>query len=422
MAAASSHRAEIGSKALDVEWARSQFPALSGQGPGGAPPIFLDGPGGTQTPERVLTAIQRYLVEYNANIDGAYLPSQRTDEMIADARRCGGAFVGADPDGIVFGQNMTTLNFNLARAIGRTLQAGDEIVTTALDHDANISPWLLLAQDRGLVVREVRLTPDLDIDLGDLHRKINGRTRIVAFCLASNAVGTVAPAHEIVAAAHEAGALAWADAVAYAPHRRIDVASLGVDVLLCSPYKFFGPHLGMAWLRPDLARVLPAERVRPAGENPPGHRFETGTLSHEAIAGFVAAVEYLASLGSGKDLAERLDRSYESIREHEADLARAFGAGLAKFAGLRSVGAPADSVSRRVPTFGLICERRTPLQLASALGAQGIYTWHGNFYAKRVVETLGLDLEEGLLRIGMVHYNSAAEIERTLSALAELVR
>ncbi len=175
-------------------------------------------------------------------------------------------------------------------------------------------------------------------------------------------------------------------------------------------------------MRPDLARVLPAERGRPAGENPPGHRFETGTLSHEAIAGFVAAVEYLASLGAGQDLAERLDRCYESISAHEADLARAFGGGLAELAGLRSVGAPADSATRRVPTFGLICERRTPLQIACALGTQGIYTWNGNFYAKRVVETLGLDLDEGLLRIGMVHYNSAAEIERTLSALAEVVR
>ncbi len=411
---------ETVSGVLDTDRVRAQFPALDSPPPGGGPRVFFDAPGGTQVPESVVAAIRRYLLEDNSNTDGAYELSRRTDGLIAEARRHGGAFVGGDPDGIVFGQNMTTLNFNLVRAVGRTLRTGDEILTTALDHDANISPWLLMAQDRGLVVREVGLTPVLDVDLDDMRDKLTDRTRVVAFCLASNAVGTVTKAREIAGLAHDAGALAWADAVAYAPHRRIDVRGLGLDLLLCSPYKFFGPHLGMAWVRPDLARDLPAERVRPAAQVPPGHRFETGTLSHEAIAGFVAAVEYLASLGSGGDLASRLSAGYELIRRHEAELAGVFGTGVAGLAGLRMVGLPGDSPAR-VPTFGLVCERTTPRRLAEALGDAGIYTWDGNFYAKRVVETLGLDLDVGLLRIGMAHYNLRTEIDRFLDVLESLL-
>lgn len=404
---------------LDPGRARAQFPALGDAASGSAGPLFLDAPGGTQVPERVVTAMARYLLESNSNTDGAYELSRRTDELIARAREHGGAFVGGDPAGIAFGQNMTTLNFNLVRAVGRTLRAGDEILTTALDHDANISPWLLMAEDRDLVVREAGLTDDLDVDLADVEDKLGGRTRVVAFCLASNAVGTVTRAQEIASLAHEAGALAWGDAVAYAPHRRIDVGALGLDVLLCSPYKFFGPHLGMAWLRPDLAARLPAERVRPAAEAPPGHRFETGTLSHEALAGFVAAVGYLASLGCGGDLAASLDAAYDAIVGHETRLARALGAGLADVVGIRPVGMPGDS-PRRVPTFGLVCEQTSPRKIAERLNEAHVYTWDGNFYAKRVVETLGLDLDEGLLRIGLAHYNTLGEIDRFLDILHDI--
>ena len=415
---------------LDTDWVRAQFPALRAAASASPQRIFLDAPGGTQVPEGVVAAMRTYLVESNSNIDGAYEPSRRTDELIAGARRYAGAFVGGDPDGIAFGQNMTTLNFNLVRAVGRTLSPGDEILTTALDHEGNVSPWLLMAEDRGLVVREVGLTEQLDVDLEDLRRKLSDRTRVVAFCLASNAVGTVTRAREIADLAHAAGALAWGDAVAYAPHRRVDVRSLGLDVVLCSPYKFFGPHLGMAWIRPDLAASLPAERVRPAAEVPPGHRFETGTLSHEAIAGFVAALDYLAALGSGGDLAAlgsggdltaRLRAAYDVIQRHESGLAGALGAGIAGIAGVRPVGMPADSAAR-VPTFGLVCERSAPRRLAEALGDAGIYVWDGNFYAKRVVETLGLDLDEGLLRIGIAHYNTQAEIDRLLDVLGRVLR
>ncbi|HVC13248.1 MAG TPA: cysteine desulfurase-like protein [Acidimicrobiales bacterium] len=406
--------------ALDTERIRAQFPALDAAAPPARRPLFLDAPGGTQVPERVVSAMCRYLVEDNSNTGGAYPLSVRTDELIARARVVGAAFVGGDPDGIAFGQNMTTLNFNLVRAVGRTLRPGDEILTTALDHDANISPWLLMAEDRGLVVREVGLTDRLDVDLDDLRTKLGDRTRVVAFCLASNAVGTVTPARKIAELAHEAGALAWGDAVAYAPHRRIDVAALGVDVVLCSPYKFFGPHLGMAWLRPDLARELPAERVRPAAQVPAGHRFETGTLSHEALAGFVAAVDYLASLGAGDDLGSRLTIAYDLIRRHESDLARALGAGLGRLPAVRTAGLPGDSPGR-VPTFGLVPEHATPRKLAERLSDAGIYTWDGNFFAKRVIETLGLDLDEGVLRIGFAHYNTLAEVDRFLEVFEGLL-
>ena len=412
---------EARSPSLDVEAVRAQFPALRASTRGGREPVFVDAPGGTQVPERVVEAMRRYLLEHNSNTDGAFERSRRTDELIAQARRHAGAFVGGDPDGVVFGQNMTTLNFSLVRAVGRTLAEGDEVLTTALDHDANISPWLLMAQDRGLVVREVGLTERLELDLEDLRRKLTGRTRVVAFCLAANSVGTVTRAREVVAMAHEAGALAWADAVAYAPHRRVDVGALGVDVLLCSPYKFFGPHLGLAWARPDLAGELPAERVRPAAQVPPGRRFETGTLSHEAIAGFVAAVDYLASLGpEGGELAARLTGAYDLIGRHEAALAAAFGRRLADMPGIALAGLEGGS-PERVPTFGLVPTATTPRKLAQGLAEDGIYAWDGNFYAVRVVETLGLALGEGLLRIGFAHYNTLAEVDRVAEALERLL-
>ncbi len=259
----------MGVQGIDIDAVRAQFPALQRPSVGGEPAVFFDGPGGTQVPQSVIEAVAGYLSNSNANIEGAFATSAQTDDIIAKARSYGGTFVGGSSEGISFGANMTSLNFNLSRAFGRTLKEGDEIITTTLDHDANVSPWLLLAQDRGLVVRTVGLTEDLNLDLDDLTSKLSDKTKVVAFCLASNAVGTLTPAQEVTRLAHEAGALAWADAVAYAPHRRIDVASIGCDVLLCSPYKYFGPHLGMSWMRTDLAESLPAERVRPAGSRRP---------------------------------------------------------------------------------------------------------------------------------------------------------
>ena len=411
----------MGLPSIEINAVREQFPALQRLSVDGQPAVFFDGPGGTQVPRSVIDAMVGYLSNSNSNIEGEFELTRKTDELIAKARTYGATFVGGSSDGITFGANMTSLNFNLIRAIGRTFQAGDEIITTALDHDANVAPWLLLAQDRGLVVRQVRLTEDSNLDLEDLKAKLSDKTRVVAFCLASNAVGTLTPAAEISRLAHEAGALVWADAVAFAPHRRIDVDSLGCDVLLCSPYKFFGPHLGMSWMRSDLAETLPAERVRPAGIQPPGHRFETGTLAHENIAGFVAAIDYLASLGAGDDLGGRLDSAFSAIQSRETELAHQLVHELDGFANVRVAGVQEADPNKRVGTIGLVVEGRRPVMLARALGEKGIYTWNGNFYAQGVVEHLGLDLDDGLLRLGLMHYNTGAEIERCLEQLARLV-
>jgi cysteine desulfurase family protein (TIGR01976 family) len=406
---------------IDVESARKHFPALQRASVGGEPAVFFDGPGGTQVPSSVIEAMSDYLSGSNANIEGAFETSTTTDELIAKARSYGATFVGGSSEGISFGPNMTTLNFNLIRAFGRTLKPGDEIVTTVLDHDANVAPWLLMAADRSLVVRQVGVTENLNLDLADLRAKLSDRTKVVAFCLASNAVGTLTPAAEISRLAHEAGALVWADAVAYAPHRRIDVEALGCDVLLCSPYKFFGPHLGMSWLRTDLAETLPAERVRPAGSKPPGHRFETGTQLHENIRGFVAAVDYLASLGEGDDLRSRLDSAFGAIESRETELAQQLIGALHDLPNVLVTGEQGAGPNQRVGTFGLIVEGERPAPLARALGAKGIYTWNGNFYAQGIIEHLGLDLEDGLLRIGLMHYNTGREIQRCVEQLRLLI-
>jgi len=410
----------MGARGIDVNVVRAQFPALNRPAVGGEPAVFFDGPGGTQVPQSVIDAVAEYLSCSDSNIEGEFELTVKTDELIAKARAYGATFVGGSSDGITFGPNMTTLNFNLTRALGRTLKAGDEIITTTLDHDANVAPWLLLAKDRDLVVRQVGLTEDLNLDLEDLKAKLSDKTRVVALCLASNAVGTLTPAQEISKLAHDAGALVWADAVAFAPHRRIDVNSLGCDVLLCSPYKFFGPHLGMSWMRSDLAESLPAERVRPAGSQPPGHRFETGTQLHENIAGFVAAIDYLAALGSGDDLRTQLDSAYCAIKSREAELTEEAIHDLGELPDVQVAGVQDADPNKRVGTFGLIVKKH-PALLARGLGARGIYTWNGNFYAQNVVEHLGLDLDEGLLRIGLMHYNTGREIQRCVEQLGLLV-
>src|SRR4051812_16620792 len=294
---------------LDPVLVRPRFPALAS----GA--AYLDGPGGAQVPESVIEAMAAHLRAGTANDGGAFATSRATIALIAQARRAAAQLTGSEPEEIAFGANMTTLNFLLAHAVARTLRPGDEIVVTDLDHDANVAPWLRVAADHDLVVRVAPVRADATLDVDALEALLGERTRIVAFTLASNAVGSLTDAARIARAAHAAGALAWADGVHYAPHRRPDRAALGVDVLLCSPYKFFGPPLGIASIRRDLAESLPADRVRPASERPPGHRFETGTQSFEALAGLVAAVLYLRELGDGD-----LDDAYARIRNHEETL------------------------------------------------------------------------------------------------------
>jgi cysteine desulfurase family protein (TIGR01976 family) len=382
---------------LDVAAVRARFSALD------RPIAFFDGPGGTQTPDSVVEAMSSYLREANANLGGPFETSRRSDEVVAAAHEAAARFLGGSADEVGFGQNMTTLNFALTRTVGRELTAGDEIVVTRLDHDGNVAPWLELARDLDLVVRFVDMRiENCTLDEVDLVQQLSGRTRVVAFPWASNAVGTITDVQRICDLAHKIGALAWVDAVHYAPHGPIDVVAVGADVLICSPYKFFGPHLGLFYGRREVLERWRPYKVRPAADEPVGHRFETGTLAHESLAGFTAAVEYIESLGWG------------AIQAHELELGQRFLDGLPD--AYRLYGIP--SMEGRVPTFALTHAKRSPEELATRLGERDIATWPGNFYALEVMERLGLP--EGTLRIGVVHYNTAEEVDRLIAALADL--
>jgi cysteine desulfurase family protein (TIGR01976 family) len=388
---------------LDVTAVRERFPALASRA------AYLDGPGGSQVPREVLDAVAGYLRDSNANLGGAFPTSASSDEVMASGRAAAADFAGAEPAGIAFGANMTTLNFQLAHAVARTLEAGDEILVTQLDHDANVSPWLLVARDHGLAVRKAPIrTDDVTLDEDALEALIGERTRVVAFTLASNAVGSIPDAARIAAAAHRAGALAWADGVHLAPHRRLRAREWGIDVLLCSPYKFFGPHLGIAAIRPDLAESLPADRVRAASEEPPGHRFETGTQSHEAIAGTVAAIGYLRSLGGGD-----LDVAFDRIERHETALSERFLAGMPDDLTLYGIPRPEG----RTPTFCFNLAGEEPRAVAARLAGRDIYVWDGDYYALEPIRALGLG-DGGAVRAGFLHYTTEDEVDRLLEALA----
>jgi cysteine desulfurase family protein (TIGR01976 family) len=388
-----------------TEAIRAGFPALAS----GA--AYFDGPGGSQVPASVVDAMTAYLLEANANLGGAFATSRESDAVMERGRAAAAEFAGAEPEGIAFGANMTALNFQLAHAVARTLQPGDEIVVTALDHDANVSPWLLVAEDHGFVVRTAPLiVEDVTLDPEALEELVGERTRVVAFTLASNAVGSIPDAARVAAAAHRVGALAWADGVHLAPHRRLRARETGLDVVLCSPYKFFGPHLGIAAIRPELAESLPADRVRPADEHPPGHRFEAGTQSHEAVAGATAAIEYLRELGGGD-----LDSAFAQIEEHETRLAARFLSRLPD--GVRLYGIPTPE--GRTPTFCFNVDGRAPREVAELLAEQDIYVWDGDYYALEPMRTLGLE-DGGAVRAGFLHYTTEDEVDRLLDALGEL--
>jgi cysteine desulfurase family protein (TIGR01976 family) len=382
--------------ALDITAVRARFSALN------RGLAFFDAPGGTQVPDEVIDAVAAYLRESNANLGGRFETSRRSDLLVGEARRAAASFLGCAAEEIVFGANMTTLNFALSRTAGRELEPGDEIVVTRLDHDGNVAPWLELAQDLGLVVRFAEIRDDTTLDLDALAAQLSERTRIVAFPWASNAVGTVVDVARVSALAHEAGALAWVDAVHFAPHGQIDVAAAGVDVLLCSPYKFFGPHLGLAYARSELLERWRPYKVRPQSSEPLGHRFETGTLPHELLAGFVAAVRYLASVG------------WDAITAHERELGERLLAGLPESCRLHGL----PSIDGRVPTFCFTVRGQTPAMAAEHLAGRGLAVWHGNYYAVEVMQQLGLP--DGAVRAGIVHYNSAKEVDRLLAGLAEL--
>ena len=383
--------------ALDVAAVRARFSALR------QPLAFFDGPGGTQVPDEVIDAVSRYYRESNANVSGPYETSRRTERLVTQARLTAGAFLHCEPEETIFGASMTTLAFALTRTAGRTWQEGDEIIVTKLDHDANVSPWLELAYDRNLTVQFVDIHDDTTLDLADLERLLNERTKVVAFPVASNAVGTLSDVRRIVELTHDAGAIAWADAVHYGPHGPIDVADWGVDVLICSPYKFFGPHLGVAFGRAELLQSWRPYKVRPASDEPLGHRFETGTLAHELLAGFVAAVEYIDSIG------------WDAIQAHERTLGDRFLAGLPDTVTLYGL----PTMEGRVATFAFNVEGVPTRDAAARLGDAGYAVWQGNYYALEVMNRLGLG-DAGAVRAGIVHYNTAEEVDGLLGAIAAL--
>ena len=382
--------------AFDVAAVRARFSALENE------LAFFDGPGGTQVPDEVIDAIATYLRESNANVSGPYETSRRTERLVTDSRLAAASFLGSAPDEVIFGANMTTLNFALSRTAAREWSEGDEVVVTRLDHDGNVSPWLELAHDLGLVVRFADIRDDTTLDLEDLAAQLTDRTRVVAFPWASNAVGTLVDVARVAELAHEAGALAWVDAVHYGPHGPIDVAAAGADVLICSPYKVYGPHMGLAYAKSELLERWRPYKVRPASDEPLGHRFETGTLPHELLAGFVAAVEYVDSIG------------WEAIQAHERELGERFLDGLPDSCTLYGV----NSIDKRVSTFAFNVEGWSPRAVAERLGERNIAVWQGNYYAVEVMKRLGLD--EGAVRAGIVHYNTADEVDRLLAELQDL--
>ena len=413
-----------------VDALRDEFPALRRE-QDGRPVVFLDGPGGTQVPQRVIDAMAGYLRDTNANAGGAFTTSEASDAIVAEAHAAVADFLGAaSPEEIKFGANMTTLTFHLSRSIGATLAPGDEVVVTTLDHDANVSPWRAMAADRGLTVHTVDIREDdVTLDLEDLESRLGPRTKLVAVGYASNAVGSVNPVREIVARAHEVGALTYVDAVAFAPHGPIDVQALGTDFLVCSAYKWFGPHVGALYGRADVLERLPAYKVRPAHD-----RFETGTANFEGIAGTLAATNYLRHVGrvcgdvggatAASNASERrreLVAGMTAIAAYERDMVTRLIDGLEAIPGVTIHGiTDRAAFGSRVPTVSVSIAGLHPRTAAEQLGRQGIYAWDGDFYATGLIERLGKAETGGVLRLGLVHYNTPAEVDRVLEAVTAL--
>jgi cysteine desulfurase family protein (TIGR01976 family) len=416
--------------AFDVDALRAEFPALARE-LGGRPVAFLDGPGGTQVPQRVIDAIVGYYRDSNANTDGAFATSALSDAIIAETHAAVADFVGAaDPHEIKIGQNMSSLTLHIGRCIGATLGPGDEIIVTTLDHEANVSTWKAMAADRGVTVHQVDIRPDdVTLDLEDLEAKLSPKTKLVAVGYASNAVGTVNPVKEIVARAHEVGALSFIDAVAYAPHGPIDVQDLDTDFLVTSVYKWFGPHQGALYGKAAILDSLPAFKVRPAHD-----RFETGTQSFESMAGTLAATDYLRDIGrnygdvtgapgasGGSERRRELVAAMVAIADYERALVTRLIDGLEAIRGVRIYGITDRArFAERVPTVSIAIDGVTPRDAAETLGAQGIYAWDGDFYATGLIERLGRADQGGVLRLGLVHYNTAAEVDRVLEALTAI--
>ncbi len=415
---------------IDLSPLRSQFPSLQQIDENSRPYVYFDGPGGTQVPQVVIDAMADYFTNANANCGGPFITSYRNDDMINQARIAMADLLNAGSEReIVFGANMTTLTYNFSRAMGRSLQAGDEIIVTSLDHDGNISPWLAL-EEKGVIIKWADCNvKDCRLDLDHLSSLFSNKTKLVAVGYASNAVGTINPIKTIAAMAHDVGARVWVDAVHFAPHGPIDVQAIDCDFLVCSAYKFFGPHVGVVWGKQDLLEQLAAYRVRPSIPDPP-HKFETGTLNHEGLAGVAAAVDYLAEVG--RNFGSRLSSELSNYEGRRKDLKQAMGIitayerplfsymlrELQKISGIKVYGIlNEDEFDERCPTVAFTREGHAPKDIATKLGERGIFVWHGNYYALAVTERLGVEDSGGMVRVGLAHYNTKEEVDRFLAVL-----
>ncbi|GAB1422091.1 cysteine desulfurase-like protein [Anaerolineales bacterium] len=410
-----------------LHFMRERFPSLKQQGPDGNPYIFFDNPAGTQVPQSVIDAVSHYYETMNANYGGYFITSQRNDVALASARQRVADFINAPrADEIVFGPNMTTLNFALSRAIARTLSPNSEIVVTRLDHDANIRPWVAIAEDLGLKVRWVDIREsDCMLDLSSLEAALTEQTRIVATVHASNAVGTINPTKQITEMAHAVGALSIVDAVQSAPHIPLDVQELGCDFLLCSAYKFYGPHIGIMWGRYDLLADLPVYKLLPSKDIPP-YRWETGTLSFETIAGVRAAIDHIADCADDRPIAAYtgdvlvLKQAMHRIQDYEQMLAHKLADGLEAIPGVQIIGIrDRDRFAYRVPTIAFEKEGITPAAIAQELAKHHIFVWNGNYYAVEIMKRLNR-VANGLVRVGLAQYNTEAEIDRFLNVVESL--
>ena len=407
-----------------LDWIRTQFPALS-QTLNGQSIAFLDGPGGTQIPQTVIDAMSHYLRHTNANAHGAFATSLQTDQVIQQAHEAISDFLGCNLDEVVFGPNMTTLTFAFSRAIGRDIRPGDEIIVTRVDHDANVAPWRAL-EEQGAIVHTVDIHPeDCTLDMDDFVQKLSPRTRLVAAAYASNAVGTINNIAAIVQLAHEVGAWAFVDAVHYAAHGPIDVKDLDCEFLACSPYKFYGPHLGVLYGKRELLERLRPYKVRPAPNAIPA-RWETGTQNHEGLAGLIATITYLAALGqrlepTGQTRRMQLVKAMTAMHKYGSQLCRQLITGLQEIPDITIYGiTDLRRIDERVSTIAIRKASQSPAEVAQRLAQEGIFVWHGNFYALGLTERLGVEDKGGLVRIGMVHYNTRAEVDRLLQVLKYL--
>ncbi|CAH1528637.1 Cysteine desulfurase [Vibrio harveyi] len=401
---------------------REQFPALA-QYHNDRPVTFFDGPGGSQVPQSVLDSMVSYLGHFNSNLGGHYFSSQATVDVMQSARESAQALLNAPSSGnIVFGANMTSLTFQLSRAISRDWKEGDEIIVSALDHYSNVSSWQQAAEDKGVIVHQVRINEhDCTLDLEHLQSLLSEKTRLVAVTYASNTTGSIVDIHQVVELAHRIGAQVYVDAVHYAPHHLVDVQAIGCDFLACSAYKFFGPHVGIAYIADQWLHSIKPYKVEPATNIGPG-RFETGTQSFEGLAGVTAAIEYLAQFGDeGASLRQRLEQSYALYNQHEQQLSAHFLQRLSALDGVNLFGINDESSQLRTPTFALTFDKYAPEFIAKTLGEHNICVWNGHFYALGLVRQLGLEESGGVVRIGCMHYNTTAETDMLFDVLESIL-